>query len=217
MRTTPSGVAGWLVVAVAAAIAAGACRDPGGRGTGDGARQRSGADPSDTSDSAGASDLPDERLAIPLPDVRVSLLDGGASPVLGDPPETTVVNFWATWCVPCLEEIPELVALEDSIGPRGGRVLGIAMSSGSAEDIRKFAEKHAMDYDLGTATFEWVRRHFTVFGLPVTLVVDRGGIIRRRLVGPHRLAQFLSAVAPYLPPSDSAGERPTAEIRPSRR
>lgn len=158
---------------------------------------RSGADAAAVR-SSGSLDLPDERLDIRLPDVRVTTLDGDRAPLRTDPREVTVINFWATWCVPCLEEIPELVTLEDSIAPRGGRVLGIAVSSGDPADIEAFARRHDMDYDLGAATSEWTRRHFTIFGLPVTLVVDRTGVIRRRLVGPHRLAGFLAAARPYL-------------------
>lgn len=189
---TARGVA---VAAVALVIAA-ACGD-GAPEAQDGASSGRPAAVADVGEGSSAS-LPDERLAVPLPDVDVSTPSGNSMPLRERPGEVTVINFWATWCVPCLEEIPDLVALQDSIEDSGGRVLGIAVDSGSPDDVRMFAREHEMDYDLAMAGYRWAQQHFDVFGLPVTLVVDRDDTIRHRLVGPHGLEEFLAAAGPYL-------------------
>lgn len=56
-----------------------------------------------------------------------------------------LVNFWATWCPPCLNEIPELVSLHDA---RKVMVIGIAVDSGSRKKVAKFAEAHGISYPL---------------------------------------------------------------------
>lgn len=196
----------YAALAVAAALLlAAACGDrppdPADRASTPGPSDAAASDPGE---GRGTSQrVPGGGLAIPLSRVRVETPAGEEVLVRGSPGRVTVINFWATWCVPCLEEIPALVALEDSIGGRGGRVLGIALDSGSPEDVRAFARKHEMDYDLAMAGHGWAREHFDVFGLPVTLVVDRSDTIRHRLVGPHDLGQFLAATRPWLGRSGS--------------
>lgn len=134
----------------------------------------------------------------PLPALLLSDLTGDARPLRQRSDEVTVINFWATWCVPCLKELPELVKLSHEWQGRGVQVVGIAVDSGQPANIRAFAARHGMDYLVLVATQRWTREHFGVFGLPVTIVVDRGGRIRQRLIGPQTGAAFAAAVQPYL-------------------
>lgn len=133
-----------------------------------------------------------------FPSLTLPDLTGQVQALRATPDEVTVVNFWATWCVPCLKELPELVALHHQWRPHGVRVVGIAIDSGAPTDVCTFAARHGMDYTLLLATQQWARTHFGLFGLPVTLVVDRQGQIRQRLLGPQTGAQFEAAMRPYL-------------------
>ena len=133
-----------------------------------------------------------------FPSLTLPDLAGQSQELRATPDEVTVVNFWATWCVPCLKELPELMALHHQWRAQGVRVVGIAIDSGAAADVRTFAAQHGMDYTLLLETQQWARTHFGIFGLPVTLVVDRQGQIRQRLLGPQTGAQFEAAMRPYL-------------------
>lgn len=139
----------------------------------------------------------------PLPDVTLPDLEGRSRRLRERADEVTLLNFWATWCVPCLKELPELVALDDALAERGLHVVGIAIDSGDPADIRTFAAEHEMDYTLLTADHQWARQHFGVMGLPVTLVVDRDGRIRRRMIGPQTGAHFEAAIRPFLTPTEN--------------
>ena len=132
------------------------------------------------------------------PDLTLLDLAGASRPLRRRPAEVTLLNFWATWCVPCLKELPELVKLSHEWQGRGLEVVGIAVDSGKPVDIRAFAEQHGMDYSLLVATQRWTSEQFGVFGLPVTVVVDRTGRIRQRLIGPQTGPSFIVAVRPYL-------------------
>lgn len=146
-----------------------------------------------------AEALPPGREAPPLlPPLALPDLAGQLQALRTTPDEVTVLNFWATWCVPCLKELPELVALHHQWRPHGVHVVGVAIDSGDAADVRTFATRHGMDYAVLMGTQAWARTHFGLFGLPVTLVVDRQGQIRQRLLGPQTGAQFEAAIRPYL-------------------
>lgn len=151
--------------------------------------------------AASADDVPVPPGAVdplPLPDLALPDLRGDPQRLRASSDEVTVINFWATWCVPCLREIPALVALAQEHGGEGVRVIGIAVDSGEPEDIDAFASRHGMEYTVLRATYPWAHGNFGVFGLPVTLIVDRAGLVRHRLFGPHTLGQFEAAIRPYL-------------------
>ena len=134
----------------------------------------------------------------PLSALRLPDLTGHLRALRATPDTVTLLNFWATWCVPCLKELPDLVALHHQWQARGVEVVGIAIDSGTPADIRAFAAQHGLDYRLLMGTHQWARTHFQLFGLPLTVVVDRHGQIRQRLIGPHTEEQFTAAMQPYL-------------------
>jgi peroxiredoxin len=96
-----------------------------------------------------------------------------------------LINFWGTWCVPCLQEIPDLVELSHRFKSEGLEVVGIAIDSGRPEDIRKFMSEHGMDYLVLIGELGVVKSRFHVIGFPTSLLIDRDGMIRKRYVGPQ--------------------------------
>jgi cytochrome c biogenesis protein CcmG/thiol:disulfide interchange protein DsbE len=148
--------------------------------------------------SAAGPSPPGRAEAALLPDLMLPDLTGRLRPLRATPKAVTLLNFWATWCVPCLKELPELVAVHHRWQVHGVDVVGIAIDSGAPADIRAFADQHRLEYRLLIGTSQWARTHFQLFGLPVTVVVDRHGQIRQRLIGPHTEEQFAAAIQPYL-------------------
>ncbi len=111
-----------------------------------------------------------------------------------------VVNFWATWCPPCIGEMPELSEMQRDYGSRGLQILGIGVDSD--RNIREFAAKTPMHYPLlvaGAGGTELTRRFGNQSGsLPFTAVVDREGRIRRRILGRFDNAELRSEIAATL-------------------
>ena len=107
-----------------------------------------------------------------------------------------VVNFWATWCPPCLEEIPGFVRMQDRLGLQGLQFIGIAIDSD--EKVREFIRAHGVNYPvlLGQkGGIELAARAGNVrAGLPYSVVLDRGGNVLAIFSGQlteSRLAQVI--------------------------
>lgn len=86
-----------------------------------------------------------------------------------------ILNFWATWCMPCLKEIPEFIQLQEQYGEQGLQFVGIALQE--AEEIKPFMKKAAMNYPslLGIEKVKEVAKSFgnRFVVLPYTVVIDR--------------------------------------------
>lgn len=97
-----------------------------------------------------------------------------------------VVNFWATWCAPCRREIPDFAELSRGYAGRGVQFVGLGIDS--AQNIARFASEHDVPYPLlvaGTGALPIMEGlGNSAQALPFTLIVDRGGRIRERKLGP---------------------------------
>ncbi len=100
-----------------------------------------------------------------------------------------VLNFWATWCPPCVEEMPELDTLSRELAPKGVQVIGIGIDS--AVKIQQFAKKSGFSYPLlpaGASGAELTRAFGNASAaLPFTVVIGRDGRIRERILGRFKL------------------------------
>jgi thiol-disulfide isomerase/thioredoxin len=93
-----------------------------------------------------------------------------------------IVNFWATWCPPCREEIPDLIALQDKY--KGTlQIVGVSQDSGSIEDVRQFAKQHGMNYPTVMSSPEIERLFPGIYALPTSFVIDRDGRIAQKHIG----------------------------------
>jgi thiol-disulfide isomerase/thioredoxin len=103
-----------------------------------------------------------------------------------------VVNFWATWCAPCVEEMPELSALQTEIAPANIQIIGIGIDS--AANIAQFATKYKISYPLYTAGIgasdltRQLGNHAS--GLPFTVLVGRDGEVKKTYLGRLKMQEL---------------------------
>jgi thiol-disulfide isomerase/thioredoxin len=118
------------------------------------------------------------------PDFRHAGIDGRYWEAADFDGAPVLVNFWATWCAPCLREMPLLERLDDEYGDRL-QVVGIAVDRPGA--VRPFVERLEVDYPIliGTSDVRETQERFGNPGgmLPYTVLVDAGGVIRWRHLG----------------------------------
>jgi len=114
-----------------------------------------------------------KRLALSAQD-----LDGQAVDVAGEQGKVRVVDFWATWCEPCKEQLPELDLLARELGSRGLSVYGISFDEDPAQIPEFLAQTPVRFRILWDRGGDQLAARFEVARLPTTLLVDRRGIIR---------------------------------------
>lgn len=114
--------------------------------------------------------------------------------------QVLVCNFWATWCAPCRDEIPLLVAAKQQFGSRGLEVIGIGVDN--ASNIRQFAAKFAITYPVFVAGAEAIDLMRDIGnkggGLPFTVVLDGAGRIAERRLGAYQKPELDRVLAALL-------------------
>ena len=95
-----------------------------------------------------------------------------------------ILNFWATWCSPCLKEMPDLDQVYQSLGPDKLVVLAVSMGE-SRERVRKFLKKRNYSFPVMTDPEMEITRLYGVRNIPITYLVDPSGVIIGRALGPR--------------------------------
>lgn len=108
-----------------------------------------------------------------------------------------VLNFWATWCAPCVEEMPELTALQVELAPKNIQVLGVGIDNPAS--IGAFAEKYKIGYPLYVAGIEGSELSRKLGnqagGLPFTVLIDASGKVRKTYLGRLKMDELRRDIA----------------------
>lgn len=120
-----------------------------------------------------------------LPDIngnQVSLSDFDGKVV--------ILDFWATWCPPCVKEMPHFIELYDEYKQQGFEMVGISLDQGGAADIKPFVQKMNVNYTMLIGNQDITKEYGGIRGIPTTFVIDKAGKIRQKYVGYREKAVF---------------------------
>ncbi|MGH9945455.1 MAG: cytochrome c biogenesis protein CcdA, partial [Pyrinomonadaceae bacterium] len=117
--------------------------------------------------------------------------------------KVVLLNFWATWCLPCRSEIPALNALQRDLGPSGFEVVGVS-NYDDADAVREFQQDLPQEYQVLVGGEEANSAFGTDAALPQTYIIDREGRVRQKMLGEKSRAAFEAAVRPLLAEAQAA-------------
>ena len=125
----------------------------------------------------------------PLPDLAFNGPDGKTRTIADFAGRTLLVNLWATWCVPCREEMPALNALQKTLGSDRFEVVAINIDTGDDEKPKAFLDETGVQNlafyrDASMGVFNTLKKEGLAFGLPVTLLMDEKGCLISAMNGP---------------------------------
>jgi cytochrome c biogenesis protein CcmG, thiol:disulfide interchange protein DsbE len=119
------------------------------------------------------------------PAYGASLLGGDSVSLAQLKGNVVLLNVWATWCIPCRKELPELQALHKQYEPRGLRVVGVSVDeTGTDSSVREYAQELGITYSILRDPDQRVYSAFSIVGVPASFLIDREGRIAWMLYGP---------------------------------
>lgn len=139
------------------------------------------------------------------PDVQFTKLDGSPFHLKDLRGRVVVLNFWATWCIPCRSEIPSLSAMQKDLEAQGLSIIGVSYDD-TADLIQQFQKDIPQSYQIVLGGRE-VGSELPASPLPTTYIIDRQGRIRDKLIGERTRAAFESIIKPLLDEAQTTAQK----------
>ncbi len=127
------------------------------------------------------------------PTLHVTTLDGKTFDLAAQRGKWVIVNYWATWCVPCIKEMPDIshfVATHKNVA-----AIGLAYDDSELADIKAFVAKHPVVYPIAQVTLDKPLKDFDEpRGLPTTYLIGPDGKVAKHIVGPITEASLAALI-----------------------
>jgi peroxiredoxin len=117
------------------------------------------------------------------PDFRLASLDGRERSLESVRGQVVLLNFWATWCKPCEDEMPAMGRLYTALRDQGFELLAVSVDEGE-EEVRSFQERLGLPFPVLLDPDQAVAERYQTYRFPESFLVDRDGVIVERYVGP---------------------------------
>jgi len=131
------------------------------------------------------------------PQFGMTLFDGDEFSLDQERGKIVVVNFWASWCVPCRDEAPGLEDVWQRYKDRGVVLVGVDIKD-TPDDARSFLQRYVASYPSGFDEKKQIYIDYGVYGLPETFVIDPQGMVVRHVIGPVTESQLYAWLDPLV-------------------
>jgi peroxiredoxin len=121
----------------------------------------------------------------PAPDFSLPGLDGQMVRLADYRGKVVLLNIWATWCPPCVEEMPSMEKLYQTLKGEDFEILAVSMDESGAQAVGPFMEKHRLNFPALTDTKGAIKSLYLTTGVPESFIIDKDGIIVEKVIGPR--------------------------------
>ena len=127
------------------------------------------------------------RLAkgMPAPEFRLPDLDGQMVNLADYTGKVVLLNIWATWCPPCVEEMPSMEKLYQELKEEDFVILAASIDASGREVVAPFMESHKLNFPALTDTQGKLQDLYQTTGVPESFIIDKNGIIAEKIIGPR--------------------------------
>jgi peroxiredoxin len=117
------------------------------------------------------------------PTFEALTLDGRPASLDDYAGRVVLLNIWATWCLPCEEEMPSMERLKGQLGSAGLRIVAVSIDPGDPTDVRDWAVERGLTFSIWHDPSGRVQRLYQTTGVPESFVIDRHGVIVKKVIG----------------------------------
>ena len=122
---------------------------------------------------------------LPAPNFSLPDLDGKMVSLSDYRGKVVLLNIWATWCPPCVEEMPSMEKLYQELQGEGLEILAVSIDESGAQDVLPFMQKHKLSFPALTDTKGTIKSLYQTTGVPESFIIDKDGILVEKVIG-HR-------------------------------
>ncbi len=129
------------------------------------------------------------KVGDPAPDFTLPTLDGNSASLADYRGKVVLLNFWATWCPPCIWEMPSMESLYQRFKDRGFEVLAVSIDTKGEDVVRPFVKDYNLTFPVLLDSDSDVYRRYGVTGVPESFIIDRDGKVASKIVGARDWAE----------------------------
>ena len=128
---------------------------------------------------------PGFKKGVSAPDFAFPDINGNMVSLSDFKGKVVLLNIWATWCLPCVEEMPSMEKLYKKLENEGLEILAVSIDEAGAEVVRPFMKNHRLSFTALTDTEGKTKSLYQITGVPESFIIDRDGIIVEKIIGPR--------------------------------
>lgn len=132
-------------------------------------------------ETAGVAELREKK---PAPEITVNSLKNVPQKLSDLKGKVVLLNFWATWCPPCREEIPSMMKLNNAMAGKQFQMISVSIDEGGVPDIEAYFKESGYSLPTYTDPGGAAQKAYSITGVPESFVIDKNGILVKKVIGP---------------------------------